>query len=151
MASQEAAALLDKHIKENTANGNMHPSENWYEKDYREAEDLVWTFTDLNWHSLKKIFEERSHVWQEACVFILGESGSKGSVKMLTDIFVNGGDKIACYVAIFLSDQDFSEFTEDEISNISSRLIELVENDKYKKYGAHYQVSLDKISDKLSK
>ena len=42
MANLDATELLDKHLKENTANGNMHPGDNWYEKDYREAEDLVW-------------------------------------------------------------------------------------------------------------
>lgn len=147
MANQDATELFDRHIKENTANGNMHPGENWYEKDYREAEDIVWTFSDLNWHNLKKIFEERSHVWQEACVFILGETGTKGSIKMLTDIFTNGEDKIACYVAIFLSDHSLSEFTEDELSNITHRAQELLKDGKYKKYGDHYEVSLTKISD----
>ena len=145
MANSDATELLDKHIKENTANGNMHPGENWYEKDYREAEDLVWAFTDLDWHSLKKIFEERSHVWQEACVFVLGESGAKGSVKMLTDIFINGEDKIACYVGIFISDQDLLEFGDEERSAIYKRAEELLSNDKYKKFGEHYRVTLDKI------
>lgn len=149
MTNPDAAELLDKHLKENTANGNMHPGENWYEKDYREAEDLVWGFTDLNWHSLKKIFGERSHVWQEACVFILGESGSRGSIRMLTDIFINGEDKIACYVAIFLSDQNLDEFEGEERNGISHRVRELLEDERYKKYGDHYQVSLTHISSQL--
>jgi len=149
MANLDATDLLDKHLKENTANGNMHPGENWYEKDYREAEDLVWGFTDLNWHSLKKIFEERSNVWQEACVFILGESNTAGSIKMLSDIFIDGGDKIACYSAVFLSDQNLSELPEDEKTKISSRLKELLEGDKYKQYGDHYQISLGKMQERI--
>lgn len=149
MANLDATQLFDKHLKENTANGNMHPSENWYEKDYREAEDLVRAFTDLNWHALKKIFEDRSHVWQEACVFVLGETGSNGSVNMLREIFVDGGDKIACYSAIFLSDQKLSQFAEDEISQISSRLNELLKDDNYKKYGNHYQITLEKMSEQI--
>jgi len=140
---------LDKHLKENTANGNMHPGENWYEKDYREAEDLVWAFSDFNWHSLKKIFEERSHVWQEACVFVLGESGSNGSVKMMTDIFIDGEDKIACYVAVFLSEQNLSEFSPEERTKILNRVEELVQNDNYNKYGEHYVVSLEKIKSQI--
>ncbi len=149
MTNQDAAELLDKHLKENTANGNMHPGENWYEKDYREAEDLVWGFNDLNWHSLRKIFGERSHVWQEACVFILGESGSKGSIGMLADIFINGEENIACYAAIFLSDQNLNEFEEVEKRGMSQRVRDLLENEKYKKYGDHYWVSLTQISSQL--
>ena len=149
MANLDATELLDKHLKENTANGNMHPGENWYEKDYREAEDLVWGFTDLNWHSLKKIFEDRSNVWQEACVFILGESNTAGSIKMLSDIFIDGGDKIACYVAVFLSDQRLSEFPEDEKTKISSRLEELLKDEKFKQFGDHYRISLEKMRERL--
>jgi len=149
MANSDAAELLDKHLNENTANGNMHPGENWYEKDYREAEELVWVFNDLNWHNLKKIFEDRSQVWQEACIFVLGESGATGSVKMLTDIFVDGEDKIACYVAVFLSEQNLSEFSTEDQGKIASRLGELLEDDKYKKYGEHYLFSLEKINSQL--
>ena len=149
MSNQDATEFLDKHIKENTANGNMHPGENWYEKDYREAEDLVWNFTDLDWHNLKKIFENRSHVWQEACVFILGESGSKGSIKMLTDIFINCGDKIACHVAVFLSDQTLSELAQDERAKVATRIEELLADGKFKQFGDHYQTSLDKMKDHL--
>lgn len=149
MANSDAAELLDKHIKENTANGNMHPGENWYEKDYREAEDLVWAFNDLNWHSLKKIFEERSQVWQEACIFVLGESGATGSVRMLTDIFIDGEDKIACYVAVFLSEQNISEFSTEDQGKIQSRIAELLEDDNYKKYGEHYLIVLDKMYSQL--
>jgi len=149
MSNDDLVELLDKHLKENTANGNMHPGENWYEKDYREAEDLVWAFSDFNWHSLKKIFEERSHVWQEACVFVLGESGSNGSVKMMTDIFIDGEDKIACYVAVFLSEQNLSEFSPEERTKILNRVEELVQNDNYNKYGEHYVVSLEKIKSQI--
>jgi hypothetical protein len=149
MSNADLVELLDKHLKENTANGNMHPGENWYEKDYREAEDLVWAFSDFNWHSLKKIFEERSHVWQEACVFVLGESGSNGSVKMMTDIFIDGEDKIACYVAVFLSEQNLSEFSPEERTKILNRVEELVQNDNYNKYGEHYVVSLEKIKSQI--
>jgi len=149
MSNDDLVELLDKHLKENTANGNMHPGENWYEKDYREAEDLVWAFSDFNWHSLKKIFEERSHVWQEACVFVLGESGSNGSVKMMTDIFIDGEDKIACYVAVFLSEQNLSEFSPEERTKILKRVEELVQNDNYNKYGEHYVVSLEKIKSQI--
>ena len=149
MSNADLVELLDKHLKENTANGNMHPGENWYEKDYREAEDLVWAFNDFNWYSLKKIFEERSHVWQEACVFVLGESGSNGSVKMMTDIFIDGEDKIACYVAVFLSEQNLSEFSPEERTKISNRVQELVQNDNYNKYGEHYIVSLEKIKSQI--
>ena len=147
----DATELLDKHLKENTANGNAHPSENWYEKDYRQAEDIVWGFTDLNWHALKKIFEDRSHVWQEACVFILGESGSSGAQMMLTDIFIDGGDKIACYAGVFLSEQKISEYSKDYKAKISNRLDELLEQEKYKKYGSHYIVSLERIRDQIQK
>ena len=149
MANLDAVERLDRHIKENTANGNMHPGENWYEKDYREAEDIVWAFTDLNFHSLKKIFEERSQAWQEACVFVLGECDSPGSVKMLADIFTEGGDKIACYAAVFLSDQSLSDFPEDEVSKISSRLEDLLRDEKFKQFGDHYRVSLEKINTQL--
>ena len=149
MANLDATELLDKHLKENTANGNMHPGENWYEKDYREAEDLVWGFTDLNWHSLKKIFEERSHVWQEACVFVLGESGAKGSVNMLKDIFINGEDKIACYTGIFISDQKRNDFNDTERNGIVSRAQDLLQDDKYRKFGDHYRITLDKIVSEL--
>ncbi len=149
MANTDAAELLDKHIKENTANGNMHPGENWYEKDYREAEELVWAFNDLNWHSLKKIFEERSQVWQEACIFVLGESGAAESVKMLKEIFIDGEDKIACYVAVFLSEQNLSEFSTEDQGKILSRLAELLENDNYKKQGEHYLFILEKIKSQL--
>lgn len=147
----DATQLLDKHLKENTANGNMHPSENWYEKDYRDAEDLVWGFTDLNWHSLKKIFEDRSHVWQEACIFVLGESGSSGAKKMLADIFIDGGDKIACHAAVFLSEQRVADFSDDDKSKISNRLQELLDGEKYKKFGDHYKMSLEKISKTIQK
>ncbi len=149
MTNLDATGLLDKHLKENTANGNMHPSENWYEKDYRDAEDIVWGFTDINWHSLKKIFAQRSPVWQEACVFILGESGSKGSEKMLTDIFIDGEDKIACYAAVILSGQKNSEFSDQDQTKISSRLQELLTEEKYKKFGDHYRASLEKISEQI--
>lgn len=149
MANLDATELLDKHLKENTANGNMHPTENWYEKDYREAEDLVWGFTDLNWHSLKKIFEDRSHIWQEACVFVLGESNSTGSIKMLSDIFIDGGDKIACYTAVFLCDQSLADFPKDKKTMISHRLEEFLEDEKYKLYGDHYSISLEKMRERL--
>ncbi len=149
MTSIDATTLLDKHLKENTANGNMHPGENWYEKDYREAEDLVWGFTDLNWHNLKKIFEDRSHIWQEACVFVMGESGSPGSVKMLSDIFIDGGDKIACYAAIFLCDRDMSDFPADQRNIISQRLEELLKDEQYRQYGDHYLISLEKMRERL--
>ena len=145
----DATQLLDKHLKENTANGNMHPGENWYEKDYRDAEDIVWGFTDLNWHSLKKMFEDRSHVWQEACVFILGESGSSGAEKMLADIFIDGGDKIACYAAVFLSEQQVADFSQGCKDKIASRSKELLKEKKYNKFGAHYQASLEKISKQI--
>ena len=149
MTSNDAAGLLDKHLKENTANGNMHPGENWYEKDYREAEDLIWAFNDINWHNLKKIFEERSHVWQEACIFVLGESGSQGAANMLKDIFIDGEDNLACYVAVFLSEQDLSEFSQPDRTKISLRISELLHNSTYKKYGEHYVVSLEKISSQI--
>lgn len=145
----DATELLDKHLKENTVNGNAHPSENWYEKDYRDAEDIVWGFTDLNWHSLKKIFEDRSHVWQEACVFILGESGSSGAEKMLTDIFIDGGDKIACYASVFLSEQKIAEYSEECKLKIANRLNELLEDEKYKQFGSHYIVSLEKMMEQI--
>jgi hypothetical protein len=149
MTNLDSTGLLDKHLKENTVNGNMHPSENWYEKDYRDAEDIVWGFTDLNWHSLKKIFAERSHVWQEACVFILGESGSSGAENMLTDIFIDGEDKIACHAAVILSGQKISEFSDEDQTKISSRLEELLTEGKYKKFGDHYRASLEKISEQI--
>ena len=149
MTNLDAVERLDRHIKENTANGNMHPGENWYEKDYREAEDIIWAFTDLNFHSLKKIFEERSQVWQEACVFVLGESSTTGSIKMLSDIFIEGGGKIACYAAVFLSGENLSGLPEEEKTKISSRLGELLEDEKYKQFGDHYQISLEKIRERL--
>lgn len=151
MTNLDATQLLDKHLKENTANGNMHPSENWYEKDYRDAEDIVWGFTDLNWHSLKKIFEDRSHVWQEACIFILGESGSSGAEKMLTDIFIDGGDKIACHASVILAGQRISEYSEEDKSKISNRLRDLLSEEKYKNFGEHYKISLEKICKQIQR
>jgi hypothetical protein len=88
-------------------------------------------------------------VWQEACVFVLGESGSIGSVNMLTDIFIDGEDKISCYVAVYLSDQKISEFSQDDQTRISKRLDDLLSEGRYKKYGDHYLVSMEKIKSQL--
>ena len=149
MANIDAVELFDRHLKENTANGNMHPGENWYERDYREAEDLAVRFSDLHWHGLKNIFGERTHIWQEACVFVLGEANTSGSVKMLGDIFVRGTDGIACYAAIFLADEDLTKFNEDEQLQIRMRVHDLFENDLYRQYGEHYHITLDKIREQM--
>ena len=145
----DAVDMLDRHIKENTANGNMHPGENWYERDYREAEDMVVRFSDLNWQGLKNIFGDRSQIWQEACVFVLGEASTDGAVLMLGDIFLRGTDGISCYSAIFLSDEDLGALGDSERELIRLRANELLQGGHYKNYGDHYQVTLEKIQDKL--
>ena len=149
MTSNDIVEILDNHIKENTANGNMHPGENWYERDYREAEDMVIRFSDLNWQGLKKIFGDRSHIWQEACVFVLGEASTQGSISMLGDIFVRGTDGISCYSAIFLSTEDLSGLGDGELVQLRMRVNELLEDDSYKNHGEHYYVSLEKMREKL--
>lgn len=151
MTNTDAVDMLDRHIKENTANGNMHPGENWYERDYRDAEDMVVRFSDLNWQGLKNIFGDRSHIWQEACIFVLGEARTDGSISMLGDIFVRGTDGIACYAAIFISQEDLSNLGDAERQQIGLRAQELLGDDIYKNYGDHYQVSLEKIHEKLEK
>ena len=149
MTNTDAVDMLDRHIKENTANGNMHPGENWYERDYRDAEDMVVRFSDLNWQGLKNIFGERSHIWQEACIFVLGEARTEGSISMLGDIFVRGTDGIACYAAIFISQEDLSNLSDTEQQQIGLRVKELLVDDLYKNYGDHYQISLEKLDSKL--
>lgn len=145
----DAVDMLDKHIKENTANGNMHPGENWYERDYRDAEGMVVRFSDLNWQGLKNIFGDRSQIWQEACVFVLGEAGTDGAVTMLGDIFLRGTDGISCYSAIFLSNEDLGMLGDSERELIRLRVNELLQGDLYKNYGDHYQVTLENIREKL--
>ena len=149
MTNTDAVEMLDRHIKENTANGNMHPGEDWYERDYRDAEDMIVRFSDINWQRLKNIFSDRSHIWQEACVFVLGEASTQGSVSMLCDIFVRGTDGIACYAAIFISQEDLSKLSDMERQQIGLRVRELLADDLYKSYGEHYSVSLEKIRKKL--
>lgn len=149
MTNTDAIEMLDRHIKENTANGNMHPGENWYERDYRDAEDLIVRFSDLNWQGLKNIFSDRSHIWQEACVFVLGEARTEGAISMLGDIFVRGTDGIACYAAIFISQEDLSKLSGAEQVQIGHRVNELLNEGLYKNYGEHYHVSLEKISEML--
>lgn len=149
MTNTDAVDMLDRHIKENTANGNMHPGENWYERDYRDAEEMVVRFSDLNWQGLKNIFSERSQIWQEACIFVLGEARTEGSISMLGDIFVRGTDGIACYAAIFISQEDLSNLSDTEQQQIGLRVKELLEDDLYKNYGDHYQISLQKLHSKL--
>ena len=149
MSANDPVEILDLHIKEHTANGNMHPGENWYERDYREGEDVLNSFSELQWHGLKKIFGERTHIWQEACVFILGESMSRGSLDMLVDVYLRGTDQIACYVAIFLSDEDLAELDDSVKNSIAAKTADLLADDNYKKYGSHYVVTLEKIRDKL--
>ncbi len=149
MTNTDAVETLDRHIKENTANGNMHPGENWYERDYRDAEDMIVGFSDLNWQGLKNIFGDRSHIWQEACVFVLGEASTQGCISMLGDIFVRGTDGISCYSAIFISSEDLSKLGGPEQQLLRLRVKELLHNDLYKNYGEHYHVSLEKIREKL--
>ncbi len=151
MTNTEAVDMLDRHIKENTVNGNMHPGENWYERDYRDAEDMIVGFSDLNWQGLKNIFGDRPHIWQEACVFVLGEARTEGSISMLGDIFVRGTDGIACYAAIFISQEDLSKLSDTEQQQIGLRVQELLVDDVYKNYGDHYHVSLEKMHEKLGK
>ena len=139
-----AEEYFDRHLIEKTSNGNLHPSDDWYERDYRDAEDMLHAFTDLNWHGLKKIFAERSHVWQEACVFVLGECDNDGSVMTLTEIFLDGSDKIACYTTIFLSIQDAAVYSDNK-TKVVARVDELMDNDNYKQYGGHYLVALEKL------
>jgi hypothetical protein len=149
MTNTDAVEMLDRHIKENTANGNVHPGENWYERDYRDAEDMIVRFSDLNWQGLKNIFGDRSHIWQEACVFVLGEASTQGCISMLGEIFVRGTDGIACYAAIFISQEDLSKLSDSEQQQIGLRVHELLNEDLYKNYGEHYHVSLEKISEIL--
>lgn len=149
MSNMDAVELLDRHLRENTANGNMHPGENWYERDYREAEDLLVKFSDLHWQGLKNIFGDRTHIWQEACVFVLGETSTPGSVKMLGDIFVRGTDGIACYAAIFLSDEDLGKLPEDAQKQIRLRVHDLLKDGLYRQYGDHYHITLEIIREQL--
>lgn len=149
MNKLDATEIFDRHIKEHTANGNMHPSENWYEREYREGEDLLMGFTDLDWHGLKKMFGGRTHIWQEACVYVLGETASEGSANMLADIFTRGMDNISCYSAIFLSELNLDTFPEDLKQQIRLRAQDLLKDDTYKRYGEHYRVSLEKVREKL--
>ena len=141
-----AEGYFDRHLQEKTSNGNLHPSDDWYERDYRDAEEILQAFNDLNWHGLKKIFAERSHIWQEACVFVLGEYDNDGSVRTLTEIFLDGSDKISCYVAIFLSVQDGTVFG-DKKTQVAVRVEELIYDDNFKQFGGHYLVTLEKLRD----
>lgn len=141
--------LFDRHIKEHTANGNMHPSEDWYEKGYRDGENIILGFSDLDWHALKKIFGNRTYIWQEACVFVLGETYSEGAANMLADIFVRGMDNISCYSSIFLSELNLDTFPVDVKKRIRLRAHELFKDSAYKQHGDHYRVSLEKIREKL--
>lgn len=149
MTNIDAIEYFDRHLKENTANGNMHPGEIWYERDYREAEDMVVKFSDLHWQGLKNIFGDRTHIWQEACVFVLGEANTAGSVTMLGDIFVRGTDGIACYAAIFLSAEDLSRLGVDEQQQIRLRVHDLFSDEKYRNHGDHYLISLEKMQEQL--
>jgi hypothetical protein len=145
----ESTELFDRHLKEHTANGNIHPGENWYEKDFHEGEIILAEFSDLDWHSLKKMFGSRTHIWQEACVFVLGESDTQGSARMLADIFVRGQDNISCYSAVLLSELNQDTFTDETKRQIRLRAHELLKDGKYRQYGEHYRISLEKVREKL--
>ena len=145
----DATEQLDRHIKEHTANGNMHPGENWYERDFNDGAGILAGFTDLDWHSIKKMFGSRTHIWQEACVYVLGESDHEGSAKMLADIFIRGHDNISCYSAVFLSEQNLDTFPDDTKHQIRLRAHDLFKDGKYRQYGEHYRMSLEKIREKL--
>lgn len=149
MKKLDTMEIFDRHIKEHTANGNMHPSEDWYEREYREGEDILMRFSDLDWHSLKKIFGNRTHIWQESCVYVLGETHTEGSASMLADIFIRGMDNISCYSAIFLSERNLDTFPEDIKEQIRLRAHELFKDSTYKQYGEHYRISLENIREKL--
>ena len=80
---------------------------------------------------------------------MLGEANTSGSVTMLGDIFVRGTDSIACYAAIFLSDEDLNKLSEDELQQMRLRVHDLFSDDKYRNYGDHYLISLEKIREQL--
>lgn len=145
----DGTELFDRHLKEHTANGNIHPGENWYERDYRDGDLILGGFTDLDWHSLRKLFGSRTHIWQEACVYVLGESDNPGSARMLADIFVRGQDNISCYSAVFLSEQNLDTFPDETKRLIRLRAHDLFKDGKYRQQGEHYRLPLEKIREKL--
>ncbi|OGE20574.1 MAG: hypothetical protein A3J42_01740 [Candidatus Dadabacteria bacterium RIFCSPHIGHO2_12_FULL_53_21] len=145
----DGTELFDRHIKEHTANGNIHPGENWYEVDFREGDGILAGFTDLDWHALKKMFGNRTHIWQEACVYVLGESDYPGSANMLADVFVRGQDNISCYSSIFLSELNLDTFVDETKRLIRLRAHDLFKDGKYRQYGEHYRIHLEKIREKL--
>jgi hypothetical protein len=145
----DGTELFDRHLKEHTANGNIHPGENWYERDFRDGEHILGGFSDLDWHALKKMFGQRTHIWQEACVYVLGESGYAGSANMLADVFVRGQDNISCYSAVFLSDLNLDTFPDETKRQIRLRAHDLFKDGKYKQFGDHYRIHLENIREKL--
>ena len=149
MRKMDATEYFDRHIKEHTANGNIHPGDNWYEQDFHEGRGILTGFSDLDWHALKKMFGSRTHIWQEACVYVLGESDAEGSARMLADVFIRGQDNISCYSAVFLSERNLDTFSEEMKRQIRLRAHELFKDGAYRQYGEHYRVSLEKIRDKL--
>jgi hypothetical protein len=50
---------------------------------------------------------------------------------------------------VILSGQKNSEFSDEDQTKISSRLQELLTEEKYKKFGDHYRASLEKISEQI--
>lgn len=149
MIKHDLTELFDRHIKEHTSNGNATPGEEWYEEDYKSAAELLEEFNDLDWHVLKKMFGARSQIWQEACVFVLGNAGTEGSASMLADIFVRGHDAISCYAAVFLADENLDTFEEDVKRRIRLRAHDLFKDSSYREHGEHYRISLEKIREKL--
>ncbi len=145
----DGTELFDRHIKEHTANGNMHPGENWYERDFREGDGILGGFTDLDWHALKKMFGNRTNIWQEACVYVLGESNYPGSANMLADVFVRGQDNISCYSSIFLSELNLDTFADETKRQIRLRAHDLFKEGKYRQHGEHYRIHLEQIREKL--
>ncbi|MCA9808986.1 MAG: hypothetical protein KC473_01490 [Candidatus Dadabacteria bacterium] len=149
MRRHEIAELLDRHIKENTSNGNAAPGKAWFEEDYARAAELLEEFNDLDWHVLKKTFGARSQIWQEACVYALGKTGTEGAAAMLADVFVRGHDAISCYAAVFLAEQNLDTFDEEVKRRIRLRAHDLFKDGVYREQGDEYRAPLEKIREKL--
>lgn len=149
MRRQDITEILDRHIKEHTSNGNAGPGEGWYDEGYVRAAELLAEFNDLDWHVLKKMFGARSRIWQEACVYALGKTGTEGAAMMLADVFVRGHDAISCYASVYLAEENLDTFDEDVKRRIRLRAHDLFKDGAYREQGDHYRASLERIREKL--
>lgn len=149
MRRQDITEVLDRQIKENTSNGNAAPGEAWYEDGYVPAVELLAEFNDLDWHVLKKMFGARSRIWQEACVYVLGKTGTEGAAAMLADVFIRGHDAISCYAAVFLAEENLDTFDEEVKRRIRLRAHDLFKDGTYREQGDEYRAPLERIREKL--